>query len=184
MDLIPKKIFFTKGVGIHKDRLASFELSDPTSGSGLLTVTPLNSSPAAGQLGLDKTAASATPGTINGDDVNPLEPAGVFSSLVLLRDSLRNNDTQGIMRAAQELQADSQRVIAARGVVGARSQDISARQSQASSDNTQLQSSLSTLQDTDYTSAISQFQLLQNAYQAALRTAQATQNMSLLDFIQ
>lgn len=27
MDLIPKKIFFTKGVGIHKDRLASFELA-------------------------------------------------------------------------------------------------------------------------------------------------------------
>lgn len=27
MDMIPKKIFFTKGVGIHKDRLASFELA-------------------------------------------------------------------------------------------------------------------------------------------------------------
>ncbi|MBI5675769.1 MAG: arginine decarboxylase, pyruvoyl-dependent [Nitrospirae bacterium] len=27
MDLIPKQIFFTKGVGIHKDRLASFELA-------------------------------------------------------------------------------------------------------------------------------------------------------------
>ncbi len=27
MDLIPKKIFFTKGVGRHKDKLASFELA-------------------------------------------------------------------------------------------------------------------------------------------------------------
>ncbi len=27
MDLIPRQIFFTKGVGIHKDRLASFELA-------------------------------------------------------------------------------------------------------------------------------------------------------------
>ena len=27
MDLIPKHIFFTKGVGIHKDKLASFELA-------------------------------------------------------------------------------------------------------------------------------------------------------------
>jgi arginine decarboxylase len=25
MELIPKKVFFTKGVGVHKDRLASFE---------------------------------------------------------------------------------------------------------------------------------------------------------------
>src|SRR4030067_2971887 len=27
MDMIPTKIFFTKGVGVHKDRLASFELA-------------------------------------------------------------------------------------------------------------------------------------------------------------
>ncbi len=27
MELIPKQIFFTKGVGIHKDKLASFELA-------------------------------------------------------------------------------------------------------------------------------------------------------------
>lgn len=27
MDLVPKRIFFTKGVGIHKDKLASFELA-------------------------------------------------------------------------------------------------------------------------------------------------------------
>lgn len=27
MDMIPTKIFFTKGVGIHKDKLASFELA-------------------------------------------------------------------------------------------------------------------------------------------------------------
>ena len=27
MDMIPKQIFFTKGVGVHKDKLASFELA-------------------------------------------------------------------------------------------------------------------------------------------------------------
>ena len=27
MDFVPKKVFFTKGVGIHKDKLASFELA-------------------------------------------------------------------------------------------------------------------------------------------------------------
>ena len=27
MDLIPKQIFFTKGKGVHKDKLASFELA-------------------------------------------------------------------------------------------------------------------------------------------------------------
>jgi arginine decarboxylase len=27
MDFVPKKVFFTKGVGVHKDKLASFELA-------------------------------------------------------------------------------------------------------------------------------------------------------------
>lgn len=25
--MVPKKVFFTKGVGVHKDKLASFELA-------------------------------------------------------------------------------------------------------------------------------------------------------------
>jgi pyruvoyl-dependent arginine decarboxylase (PvlArgDC) len=27
ISMIPKKVFFTKGVGVHKDQLASFELA-------------------------------------------------------------------------------------------------------------------------------------------------------------
>ncbi|HJU63692.1 MAG TPA: pyruvoyl-dependent arginine decarboxylase, partial [Candidatus Binatia bacterium] len=30
--MIPKKCFFTKGVGVHKERLASFELALRTAG--------------------------------------------------------------------------------------------------------------------------------------------------------
>ena len=47
------------------------QLSDASSGSGTLTVSPLNASEAAAQLGIYKTAPSATPSVITGDDNNP-----------------------------------------------------------------------------------------------------------------
>src|SRR5581483_4189106 len=56
-------------------------LTDASTGPGALTVTSLNSSVAASQLGILKTASSASPGSIAGDDVNPLQPAGIFTTL-------------------------------------------------------------------------------------------------------
>ena len=158
-------------------------LTDASSGSGTLTVTDLNGSTAADALGISKTAASSTPGIINGDDVNPVEPNGLFSSLILLRNALLSNDTAGITQAGTLLQNDSATVISATGLVGAREQDISTRQGIIADEQTQFSKSLSALQDTDETTAITQFETLQTAYQAALQVAKTTQNLSLLDFL-
>ena len=159
------------------------ELSDASVGAGTLTVSALNASAVPQQLGILKTAGSATPGVINGDDVNPLQPTGLFSSLALLRDSLLKNDNSGIMRAAQLLDQDNSRVIQANGTVGARVKDLAGRKTDITNEQVQLKTSLSTLQDTDMTSAITQFQAIQTAYSAALKVAQSTNNMSLLDFL-
>ena len=159
------------------------ELSDASAGAGTLTVSALNASAVPQQLGILKTAGSATPGVINGDDVNPLQPTGLFSSLALLRDSLLKNDNSGIMRAAQLLDQDNSRVIQANGTVGARVKDLAGRKTDITNEQVQLKTSLSTLQDTDMTSAITQFQAIQTAYSAALKVAQSTNNMSLLDFL-
>jgi flagellin-like hook-associated protein FlgL len=156
-------------------------LTDASSGSGTLTVTALNSSEAAAQLGIAKAATSA--GVLNGDDNNPLMPQGVFSSLTLLRDSLLKNDTAGITRAATLLEKDGARAIKARGVVGAKEKDISTRKDDVTSEQTQLKSALSMLADADYTEAATKFQQLQTAYQASLQVAQTTRNLSLLDFL-
>ena len=160
------------------------ELSDASSGSGALSVTQLNGSQAATQLGIAKTAPSATPGVIAGDDNNPLQPQGIFSTLSMLRDALLNNDTAGITQAGALLQTDNSRAINAGGVVGAREQDVSTRQSEASAQNTQLSSALSLLNDTDFTSAATRLQQLQTAYQASLQVAAQTQNLNLFDFLQ
>jgi flagellar hook-associated protein 3 FlgL len=159
------------------------QLSDASTGTGALTVTDLNGSTAADSLGIAGTANSATKGTINGTDVNPVEPQGLFSSLILLRNALLKNDTAGITQAGTLLQANSNQVITATGAVGAQMSDISTRQDSITTEQTQMQVSLSALQDTDETSVISQYETLQTAYQAALQVAQTTQNLSLLDFL-
>jgi len=120
---------------------------------------------------------------IHGDDTNAVAPQGLFASLVMLRNALLNNDTQGITQAAGLLDKDGQRVITANGVIGAREQDIQARQGQVTTEQTQLKASLSLLADTDMTSAITQYQMLTTAYQAALQVSAKNQSLSLLDFL-
>jgi flagellin-like hook-associated protein FlgL len=144
-------------------------------------VTALNSSEAAAQLGIAKTATSS--GVINGDDTNPLMPQGVFSSLTLLRDSLLKNDIAGITRAAALLEKDGARAIKARGIVGAKEKDIEARKTDVTDEQTQLKSALSMLADTDYMEAATKFQQLQTAYQASLQVAQTTRNLSLFTYL-
>lgn len=155
-------------------------LTDASTGGASLTVAGLNGSTAAANLGISGSAGGAV---LTGTDVNPVTPSGLFSSLTLLRDSLLKNDTAGIQRASTMLTADGARVTAARGVVGAREQSIDARKTSAADENTALQAALSLLQDTDMTSAITNFQQLQTSYQAALQTSQKTRNLSLLDFL-
>jgi flagellin-like hook-associated protein FlgL len=157
------------------------QLSDASTGSASLTVTPLNSSSAAAQLGIAGSAAA--PGVLSGTDTNPLQPQGLFSSLTMLRDALLNNDTAGIAQAAALLAKDGSRAIRTRGIVGAREQDVSGRKDDATNENTQLKAALSLLNDTDFTDAATRLQQLNTAYQASLQVSQSTGNMSLLDFL-
>lgn len=159
-------------------------LSDASTGTGVLTVTPLNASTAAQQLGIAQTASASTPGKIAGTDENPLQPRGLFSALTQLRDALLNNDTSGITAAAANLTNAASQITEAQGIVGAREQDVSSRQSAATSEQTQLSQALSLLNDTDFDTAATRLQQLQTAYQAALQVGQVTNNMSLLDFLQ
>lgn len=155
-------------------------LTDASVGAGALSITALNASAVPAQLGI---AGSSASGVITGSDVNPLEPRGLLSSLTLLRDGLATNDNGKIQRAAELLQEDSARVIQVRGTIGARAKDVSARMDDLETEQLQLKSALSDLQDTDMTEAITKFQQLQTSYQASLKVAQGAQSLSLLDFL-
>jgi flagellar hook-associated protein 3 FlgL len=155
-------------------------LTDSTGGGGTLAVSSINASTAATDLGL---SAPAVGNTISGTDVNPVQPSGIFADLQQLQTALNNNDPAGITAAAQSLQNDYNRVSVARGVNGAQMQEVQNRQSQISTENTATQSFLSNLQDTDYTTAVTQFQSLQTALQASYEVTADMGQMSLVQFL-
>ncbi len=160
-------------------------LTDPTSGSGVLSVSTLNSSEVAGQLGIATSAASATPGVINGADTNAIPSQGLFSALQQLRQALANNDTTGIQNAATLLTQAASSVQQVLGGVAGREQEVANFQTQNSDYQTQLQKNLSDLSSTDMTTAATQLQSLQTSYQASLQIAALTsQNMNLMNFVQ
>jgi len=155
-------------------------LTDNTTGPGTLTVTPLNGSTAASDLGLSSPAVG---NTITGTDVNQISTSGVFTDLMNLSNALKNNDTNGITTAAQGLAADSSQATLVRATAGAKSQELQGQATQITAENTATQTMLSQLQDVDYTTAITQYQTLQTSLQAALETAAQSPTMSLADYL-
>jgi len=144
-------------------------------------VAAANFSSAGEDLGLN--GLPATAGVITGKDVSPVSIAGVFTNLAKLRDALRTNDQRGITEASQGISEDLERVISVRGVTGARVQELEGREDRITDENLATQSLLSSLQDTDYTTAITQFSTLQSSLQASLRTTNTVANLSLMDFL-
>jgi flagellar hook-associated protein 3 FlgL len=155
-------------------------LADNTAGPNNFSVTSLNYSTAAADLGIQ---ASTSSNTITGADVNPVEATGIFADLSQLQTALETNDTAGITAAATKLANDATQVTSVQGAAGARADAMTNRQTQLSNQNTSLQSMLSNVQDVDYTTAITQFQELQTSLQAALAAASQTINESLLNYI-
>ena len=155
-------------------------LTDSAGGTGTLSLTAINSSEAASDLGLI-TAASGN--VITGTDTNAVTSNGIFGDLANLKTALNNNDQTGITAAATALQNDYNRVVSIRGANGAKIQELTARQSQISDQNTATNSLLSDTEDADYTSVISKFQELQTSMQAGLEAAGKSLQMSLMDFL-
>lgn len=155
-------------------------LTDTAAGAGSMTLTALNFSKAAEDLGLE---TGASTGTITGTDVSPIEPGGIFSHVAKLRDALRNNDQTGITAAAEGLKEDYDRTVRVRGQTGARIQEIESRSQRLDDQSLATKTLLSQLEDTDFTDAVSRFQTLQTALQASLQTSARILDLSLLDFL-
>lgn len=158
-------------------------LTDSTTGATTFSVNGVNASSAGANLGIVGSASASTPGEILGTDQNGIMPESIFSTLVLLRNALRANDTQGITRAGTMIENDVQRSIEAQGAVGTREQDVSSRLTQLDVDNTQLKSARSLLADTDMTEAATKYSSMSTAYEAALKAANMSQNLNLIDFL-
>ena len=155
-------------------------LTDTAGGSGTLTVTPLNFSTAATDLGINVPASG---NVITGTDVDPVQASGLFTDLANLQNALSSNSQSGVTAAAQALQADGQQITDVRGQNGANLQAIQSRTDSIQSQQISLKAMVSQLQDADYATTITQFQTLQTSLQATLMTASRTMELSLLDFL-
>lgn len=156
------------------------ELRDTSGGAGSFAATAINYSPALGDLGLGGAAAA---GVIKGEDVNTVQPTGVFSDLSALMKALQQNDAQAITAAAEKLQSDYSQVVRVRGTVGARVKDVESRLDRMADENISTQSLLSGLHEVDYNQAITRYSSLQVAIEAAYRTAGTLLESSLMDFL-
>jgi flagellar hook-associated protein 3 FlgL len=164
--------FATNGNGII--------LTDTAGGAGNLKTIAANFSYALADLGLDKQQAG---GAITGADVSPVQAQGMFANVIKLRDSLNSSDPAGITAAAEGLQVDQDRVTRIRGQAGARVQELESRQNRLEDQNIATKSLLSSIEDTDFTDAISRFQTLQTALQASLQSSSRVLKLSLMDFL-
>ncbi|MDP9172280.1 MAG: flagellar hook-associated protein FlgL [Planctomycetota bacterium] len=155
-------------------------LTDATGGGGTLDVTSLNFSNAAADLGL---TVPATGNVVNGADVSGLQSGGLLGNLNSLVTALQSGTQAQITAASEGIQADLERVTGIQGQTGAVEQELQNRQTQMDQENTATKALVSKLQDTDFTTAITQFQTLQTALQANYQTAAKQLNLSLLDFL-
>ena len=155
-------------------------LTDSSGGAGTLSVTPLNASDAANELGLNVTASG---NTLTGADVGAPTSNGVFGDLQALMNGLQSGDQDAITAAGGNIQNDTNTVIAVRGQTGAVEQELTRQQTDLQEQGTATQSLLSQLQDVDMTTAVTQFQTLQTALQASYETAADTLQTSLLNFL-
>ncbi|MHC5113317.1 MAG: flagellin N-terminal helical domain-containing protein [Planctomycetota bacterium] len=154
-------------------------LTDNT-GPGTTTVTRLNGSFAAADLGIE---GSTTGATLVGEDRARVAVDSVFSHLMSLRDALIADDDRGITLAGEKLEQDISRAAETRAEVGVRSRRISDATLREEDLRIQDLGLKSEIKDLDFTDAAMRFSLLQTQLQAALSTASRMTQLSLLDFI-
>jgi flagellar hook-associated protein 3 len=155
-------------------------LTDSSTGTGTLTVTPLNNSNAASQLGLN---VAASGNTITGTDVGAQNSLGIFGNLQALMSSLQSGNQAAITQAGGNISNDINRVIELHGETGAVEKQLTTQQTAIQQQNTATQTLLSSLQDVNMTQAVSEFTTLQQALEASLETTAQSMQISLLDFL-
>jgi flagellin-like hook-associated protein FlgL len=145
----------------------------------------MNGSAALDDLGLfGKTASGGGPSvSVTSDDTHVIEPDGVFSALIRLRNGLLNDSTSEINQAGQRLAELIAEVTREHGKVAADARAMTARRDTTEDAVLASQQALSEVIDLDYTEAIARFTQTQTALQANLLTGSRLLDLSLLNFL-
>lgn len=178
------------GVNVPDDFFAGFTdgengltLTQNATFGTALQITSTNQSQAADDLGLTKGRYDTASSSWIAEDRAKVRISNLFSTLIDLRDALRNNDTVGISLAGEELESHVDRLATTRALVGGYAKRIEDGQKRLDDQELLDVTTRSQLQDTDFTEAAVRLNLLQTQLQAGLTVAAQSLQRSLLDFI-
>lgn len=170
---------FSAGLTNGANGIAFFD----TAGLGAISIERQNNSAAAADLGLLGGAYDAGSATFIAQDKAGARVDNLLTSLMDLRDALRDNDSDGIALAGEKLEEHVDRMTASHALVGVYSQRIT-KATERQEDLVMLdEQAKSQLQDLDYATASIRYSLLQTQLAAGLTVGAQTQTRTLLDFL-
>lgn len=161
-------------------------VEDNTGGGGTLEVSNLGGGFTATDLGIKGTGNDSSPNDeITGDSLNPagFQPESVFTGLVQLRESLRNNNPSGITSAGELIRNGEDKVINAQADLGGRINRLDMTKSRLKTENEHLNENRSELEDADLSKLATELQQERQSLQATLRTVGKIGELSLFRFI-
>lgn len=120
---------------------------------------------------------------VNGDEIFGSPGADLFAVISQLSSAIRSGDAPGIDAAVQSLDTRTQGVQDALSTVGARARRIDSLKDANMAAATTLKSQLGDVEDIDLPKVLTEMQIQQNAYQAALATTARVIQPSLVDFL-
>lgn len=174
----------TVGVDFDVDLAATgngITLTDNTVGANDFVVADAGLSHAAEHLGIKQNAGSGS--SITGTDNSQVRVENLFTHLLDLRNSLRNNHELGITIAGGNIEEDIDSAISARARVGVQARRIDDQRTLVEDKDFQEQTMLSELQDADLTEVLTRLSRLQLQLQASLQVGSSNLQLSLLDFL-
>ena len=107
----------------------------------------------------------------------------VFTAFLGLRDSLRDNDVEGIRQSITDIEATREKISDTRGVLGARTNRIELMRSLQERFEVNLNKALGDAEDTDLTNTIIDLQAEQQTFQAALASSATIFQPTLMQFL-
>ena len=152
-------------------------------GLGPISVAQQNNSPAAGDLGLLGGAFDAGSATFVAQDRAGARVDNLLTSLIDLRDALRDNDSAGIALAGEKLETHVDRLVGSHALVGVYAQRVEKARARQVDLEVLDEQAKTQLQGLDYAAASIRFSLLQTQLQAGLTVGAQTQTRTLLDFL-
>jgi flagellin-like hook-associated protein FlgL len=162
-----------------------------STGGATLSVVEQNGSQAAEELGLvpaGQTQSSAP--TINGNsqtlvgsDTNPQETDSTFNALLRLQTALQSGNQAGITRGLSLLSGVNSQLGLTRADLGVREQSVTDLQTSLTTQQNQLQGSLSGDVNVDMATAITNLTQQQVSYQASLQMTAQLAQITLINFL-